>query len=74
MFTANGGDEESCSDLNTAINNAGGTTLQESTIYWSSSVANPGVDAYGVQLDNGNTRWWSVAENYNYRVRACLAF
>ena len=74
MFSANGGSEESYTVLNTAINTAGGTTLQESTIYWSSSERNQGVDAYGVQLDNGNTRWWSVAENYNYRVRACLAF
>jgi len=74
MFSANGGDNTIYTGLNTAINTAGGTTLQEGTIYWSSSVVNPGVDAYGVHLFDGNTHWYSVAENYNYRVRACLAF
>lgn len=73
MFSANGGNEDSYTGLNTTINTAGGTTLQE-TIYWSSSEKNSGVDAYGVELYDGNTRWWSVAENYNYGVRACLAF
>ena len=74
MFSANGGSEGSYTGLNTAINTAGGTTLQESTIYWSSSVVNPGVDAYGVHLYDGNTHWYTVDENYNYRVRASLAF
>lgn len=75
MFAANGGNEESYTGLNTTINTAGGTTLQEGTIYWSSSVVNPGVDAYGVQLDNdGIARWYTVGENYGQQVRACLAF
>ena len=74
MFSANGGDNTECTGLNTAITTAGGTTLQESTIYWSSSVANPGVDAYGVHLFGGNTHWYTVDENSNQRVRACLAF
>lgn len=74
MFSANGGDNTIYTGLNTAINTAGGTTLQESTVYWSSSECNQGVDAYGVHLYNGNTHWYSVAENANYRVRACLAF
>lgn len=74
MFEANGGNIDSYTGLNTTINTAGGTTLQE-TIYWSSSEKNSGVDAYGVQLDNDDiARWWSVAENSNQRVRACLAF
>ena len=74
MFSANGGDNTEYTGLNTAITTAGGTTLQEDTIYWSSSVANP--DAYGVHLfDDGiNTHWYSVGENSNQRVRACLAF
>ena len=76
MFSANGGDNTIYTGLNTAITTAGGTTLQENTIYWSSSVANPGVDAYGVHLfDDGiNTHWYTVGENSNQRVRACLAF
>ena len=75
MFSANGGDNTEYTGLNTAINTAGGTTLQESTIYWSSSVVNQGVDAYGVHLfGGGNTHWYTVDENSNQRVRACLAF
>ena len=74
MFSANGSDNTIYTGLNTAITTAGGTTLQESTIYWSSSVANPGVDAYGVHLFGGNTHWYTVDENSNQRVRACLAF
>ena len=75
MFAANGGNEDSYTGLNTTINTAGGTTLQESTIYWSSSGHSPGVDAYGVQLDNdGIARWYTVGENYGQQVRACLAF
>ena len=74
MFSANGDDNTIYTGLNTAITTAGGTTLQESTIYWSSSVANPGVDAYGVHLFGGNTHWYTVDENSNQRVRACLAF
>ena len=76
MFSANGGDNTIYTGLNTAITTAGGTTLQKNTIYWSSSVANPGVDAYGVHLfDDGiNTHWYTVDENSNQRVRACLAF
>lgn len=75
MFEANGGNIDSYTGLNTTINTAGGTTLQESTIYWSSSVVNPGFDAYGAQLDNdGIARWYTVGENYGQQVRACLAF
>lgn len=75
MFSANGVIEDSYTGLNTTINTAGGTTLQKNTIYWSSSGHSPGVDAYGVQLDNdGIARWYTVGENSNQRVRACLAF
>jgi hypothetical protein len=75
MFSANGVIEDSYTGLNTTINTAGGTTLQKNTIYWSSSGHSPGVDAYGVQLDNdGIARWYTVGENYNKQVRACLAF
>ena len=76
MFSANGGDNTIYTGLNTAITTAGGTTLQENTIYWSSSVVNPDVDPSGVHLfDDGiNTHWYSVDENSNQRVRACLAF
>lgn len=77
MFSANGGSEESYTGLNTTINTAGGTTLQEGALYWSSSVVNPGVDAYGVHLlYDGGAHWYSVSvsEDYGNRVRACLAF
>lgn len=76
MFSANGGDNTEYYGLNTAINNAGGTTLQENTVYWSSSVVNPDVSARGVHLfdDGRNTHWYTFDENSNQRVRACLAF
>lgn len=73
MFSANGGDEESYTGLNTAINNAGGTTLQ-SGFYWSSSEYSPGVGAHLVHLDDGDADWSKLNETLVRKVRACLAF
>lgn len=73
MFSANGGDEESYTGLNTAINNAGGTTLQ-SGFYWSSSEYSPGVGAHLVHLDDGDVDWSKLNEALSRKVRACLAF
>ncbi len=75
MFSANGGDEESCSGLNTAIVNAGGTALQEDVDqYWSSSEEDEDL-AWYVRLTDSDTFW----DNYgkydgDFYVRACLAF
>ncbi len=75
MFKANGGNEGSYNDLKTTITTAEGTTLQENADYWSSSEYDSGVDAYYVRLPgNGNAYWSHVSKNFNFRVRACLAF
>ena len=73
MFSANGGNEESYTGLNAAINNAGGTILQ-SGFYWSSSEYSPGVGAHSVHLDDGDADWSKNNEALSRKVRACLAF
>ena len=73
MFKANGGNVESYTDLNTTINNAGGTILQ-SGFYWSSSEYSPGVGAHLVHLDDGDADWSKANETLGRKVRACLAF
>ena len=80
MFSANGGDNTEYTGLNTAITTAGGTTLQESTIYWSSSEGGEYdedrgyEEAYRVELYGGNAYWDTKRKNQSYRVRAVLAF
>ena len=78
MFSANGGNQDSYTGLNTALAAAGGDSskLQESAHYWSSSEDNPGVDAYFVSLVSGYgyAYWSSDDEDVDFRVRACLAF
>lgn len=73
MFKANGGNVERYTDLNTTINNAGGTILQ-SGFYWSSSEYSPGVGAHLVHLDDGDADWSKANETLGRKVRACLAF
>ena len=73
MFKANGGSEGFYDVLNITIKTAGGTTLQENAYYWSSSELNPGY-ANRLKLDFGPAHWSSGEKNYEYRVRACLAF
>lgn len=75
MFKANGSSDVSWSGLNTTINDAGGTILQEAADYWSSSEDNPPVGAYYVNLRGGGQAAWDLKDKYNStRVRACLAF
>lgn len=74
MFKANGGDDARYNGLNTTINTAGGTILQEWVSYWSSSEVNPGVDAYNVGLVDGSAYWGGGGEGIGKQVRACLAF
>ena len=71
MFRANGGDEESYTGLNAAINTAGGTALQEQ-YYWSST--SDASKAWYVFLDSGDTDWRSSTVYTARQVRACLAF
>lgn len=73
MFKANGGDEERCYGLNTAITTAGGTALLEGgTGYWSSTPN--GSNAWYVWLMDGDTDWRSAPVAIGRQVRACLAF
>jgi hypothetical protein len=72
MLSANGGDEESYTGLNAAINTAGGTTLLGGKGYWSSTPN--GSNAYYVWLQDGDTDWRSLNVNIGRQVRACLAF
>ena len=69
MFNANGG----YNGLNTIINSAGGTALQWSGFYWSSTVYD-GDNAYYVYLDEDGAWFSYYGKNYNYLVRACLTF
>lgn len=73
MFSANGGSEYTYTGLNTAITTAGGTALQNSGYYWSST---PDGDGYarGMYLSGGDADWIKRDVNNVYRVRACLAF
>ena len=72
MFSANGGSENSYSDLNTTISNAGGTALQEGS-YWSSSENYSG-DAYLMFFSGGHAGWSVYNKFSDGHVRACLAF
>ena len=76
MFSANGGNEGQYTGLNTAITTAGGTALQGTPPYWSSTPSgyNDGT-AYNVLLGDGGAEWYrDYYEETRYRVRACLAF
>ena len=75
MFSANGGNQDSYTGLNTALAAAGGNSskLQEEK-YWSSSENDPGVRAYYVLLDFGDAYWSNGSEGFVFQVRACLAF
>ena len=73
MFSANGGVEERCYGLNTAITTAGGTALLEGgTGYWTST--SNGSNVWYVWLMDGDTDWRSGNVNLAKQVRACLAF
>ena len=73
MFSANGGNEESYTGLNTALGNAGGTALKEGDDYWSSSEVDD-YDAWLVNLSDGNASWNTDGKHYGRCIRACLAF
>ena len=71
MFSANGGNEGSSTGLNTALTNAGGTTLKSNC--WSSTETGYANANYG-WFSGGGAGFYEVGKaNPNY-VRACLAF
>jgi hypothetical protein len=75
MFSANGGNEDSCSGLNTALAAVGGDSskLLESGIYWSSTPYDEN-NVWRVDLFYGNGEWDYGSVGYKRHVRACLAF
>lgn len=72
MFSANGGIESHYSGLNTAITNAGGTTLEDYGWYWSSTESDD--KAYFIDLRTGLVYFYTSDKDYIYQLRACLAF
>ena len=74
-FEANGGIPTNCTDLNTALVNAGGTALLTTDHYWSSSVGDNGIRIVKVN-SNGSTSWASQDVSYPTQkfVRAFFAF
>ena len=72
MFSANGGDEYSCSGLDTALATAGGEALTNYGSYWTSSVVQE--MAYCMMASDGNAFFMADNKSNTYRVRACLAF
>ena len=75
MFAAFGGDEDSYNGLNTAIENAGGTALEEMYVFYWSSTPGDGGYACGVYLFDGKAYWPNdLVVSDGHLVRACLAF
>ena len=74
MFVTNGGDQASCTGLNTAITAAGGTVLKsgEYDYYWSGSEG----DEAGIAWNFSPSHGWYVndKEDDSIYVRACLVF
>ena len=73
MFKAFGDNDASYIGLNTAITNAGGTALQETDYYWSSTPVSD-FGAWVVNLNGGVAGWKMDAVAPDHRVRACFAF
>lgn len=88
MFTANGGNATNCSGLNTVINAAGGTPLEKTRNYWSSTEGasaltpeeNNGDGAIRIYINkegvgnDGDLNFYPRGKNRSYLVRACFAF
>ena len=75
MFSANGGNEDDYTGLQTAANNAGGDgTLQNGSLFWTSTES--GDNAYSVALPSGNSsvNFYSDPKTTPWKARACLAF
>ena len=76
MFAAFGGNSGSYTGLNTAIGNAGGTALvvgNNGSHYWTSTKYNDS-RAYTAYLVSGQVGLGHQGMNYDYYVRACLAW
>ena len=73
MFGANGGNNESYTGLNTAINTAGGTALLvENGIYW--TCTETAYSGHYIAFLNANVSFFMDDDNNANRIRACIAF
>ena len=74
MFYANGGNNASCTGLNTAISNAGGTALV-ADIYWTASSTESQLGHWIAFISGeGVINFYQDSDNNNNHVRAALAF
>ena len=79
MFKANGGIENSYAGLNTAINNAGGTVLQnaqnmsQDCYYWTSTTYSDNTAQY-LTFNDGVVKESYYLKSLDLIARACLAF
>jgi hypothetical protein len=74
MFSAYGGNNASCTGLNTAISNAGGTALV-ADIYWTASSTESQLGHWIAFISGeGVINFYQDSDNNNNHVRAALAF
>ena len=75
IFSANGGNNNSYTGLNTAIDNAGGTALVAGNVYWSTSSAPVSGSYYCIMINNGGSIGSQIGSSgKNKMTRAILTF
>ena len=75
IFSANGGNNNSCTGLNTAIDNAGGTALVAGNVYWTTSSAMVSGTYYCLIINNGGSiSSQTGSPGKNKMTRAILTF
>ena len=66
-------DAGSYTDLRDGFSSVGGTNMHSDDLYWSSTETEPDSD-YAWIYDFGSGHWGNGYKDFNYYVRACLAF
>ena len=75
IFSANGGNNNSCTGLNTAIDNAGGTALVAGNVYWTTSSAVVSGSYSCIIINNGGSISSQIGSpGKNKMTRAILTF
>jgi len=75
IFSANGGNNNSCTGLNTAIDNAGGTALVAGNVYWTTSSAIVSGSYYCLIINTGGSITSQIGSSGNNKMtRAILIF
>ncbi len=75
IFSANGGNNNSCTGLNTAIDNAGGTALVAGKVYWSTSPAMLSGTYFCLIINNDGSISSQTGSTGKYKMtRAILTF